>query len=330
MCFLQKINDECGCKIKFCGKTLFSCHSRKLKQFQKKYSASIQSLFNQLEYMKQHCDIRHVKPATGVLREQQLKLVNFAADFFEKIEELNIKPFLLCGNLLGHVRHNGFIPWDDDLDFGLLRDDYEKLIKYCEQNHVICRYHDRLSTYKEYECFERLHNRCTQYPNQYVLDIWSDQLQLSYGSSLDDQVFIDFWSFDFFKDEYTFAEHAEYLNALNKQAKEIDFVDKTAELLRDAVLNNPNIVKQSSKMFFGPDCRMSYSCKNDEFIDADIILPLRKVKFEGREFYVPNQPEKYLPFEFKNYMDWPHDIGFSHHNAAKGVFLSTVNKKAEK
>jgi lipopolysaccharide cholinephosphotransferase len=49
-------------------------------------------------------------------------------------EENNIKYFMIAGTLLGAVRHKGFIPWDDDMDFAVMREDYARFLDVCKKD----------------------------------------------------------------------------------------------------------------------------------------------------------------------------------------------------
>lgn len=68
--------------------------------------------------MKEELDLKTIK-------ERSLEILKFID---KTCKELNLRYYLAAGTLLGAVRHRGFIPWDDDIDIMMPRDDYEKLI----------------------------------------------------------------------------------------------------------------------------------------------------------------------------------------------------------
>lgn len=66
-------------------------------------------------------DKKHIEQ----LRMAELDLLRV---FMSVCDELGLKYFIVQGTLLGAVRHGGFIPWDDDIDVGMLRKDYDILM----------------------------------------------------------------------------------------------------------------------------------------------------------------------------------------------------------
>lgn len=63
------------------------------------------------------------------MNELQTKILEIAKVYIEVCEKMKLRYFAFGGTVLGAARHNGFIPWDDDIDFVMPRKDYEIFIK---------------------------------------------------------------------------------------------------------------------------------------------------------------------------------------------------------
>lgn len=127
--------------------------------------------------------------------------------FIKACDMLNVKYFLLGGTLLGAVRHKGFIPWDDDIDVGMLREDYEIFIakgaSYLPDNLFIQNvYSDENYTM----CFSKIRNNNTTFIESTV-----SHLKMNHG------VFIDIFPLDYYPDEA-------------KKQRELDFKKKIYDI----------------------------------------------------------------------------------------------------
>lgn len=67
-------------------------------------------------------------PDGSTLRRQQLRMLEMLQYIDVICKKHNIKYWLTSGTLLGAVRHGGFIPWDDDLDIEMLKEDFGKFV----------------------------------------------------------------------------------------------------------------------------------------------------------------------------------------------------------
>jgi len=66
---------------------------------------------------------------TATLQEHQQALLVLLREFDRVCKQLDIPYVLFAGTMLGAVRHQGFIPWDDDVDVMMLRADYERFLR---------------------------------------------------------------------------------------------------------------------------------------------------------------------------------------------------------
>ncbi|PMK81660.1 hypothetical protein BCT91_19150 [Vibrio cyclitrophicus] len=118
-------------------------------------------------------------------------------DILKKVDivckENNLDYFVMYGTLIGAVRHNGFIPWDDDLDIMMPRKDYNKLVSYFK-DHTI----DDLELLNYSNCDEYPYMISRISDNRYKIVVENEK---DYGIG----TFIDVYPLDSFSDSYFLA-----------------------------------------------------------------------------------------------------------------------------
>lgn len=129
-------------------------------------------------------------------------------------EDNNIKYFLIVGSLLGAARHDGFIPWNDDIDLGMLREDYEIFLQLWKDTRKYILLEGQLQ--KDYTlAFAKI----SDLNSKVVLDYHNDDFHLGLS--------IDVFPFDYVDDDYGVALKERnkflfwYTVSLSKRIKDI-------------------------------------------------------------------------------------------------------------
>ena len=87
------------------------------------------SFFRNFAAMNHELLRQRFNPDGSLLRRQQMRMLEILLEVDKICKKHNIRYWLSSGTLIGAMRHDGFIPWDDDLDIEMMRSDYLRLMK---------------------------------------------------------------------------------------------------------------------------------------------------------------------------------------------------------
>jgi len=265
------------------------------KLVQKTRLEKVESAVDMLYFILENCvgvsNIPKAKGELGEIQERNLKLLKFFRDLCVKYD---LKYWLDFGTLLGAVRHKGFIPWDDDLDVGIMRNDYEKLMEVLKS--------DLEGTGYRF-CVKREKAR------KILLKLCSD----------DGVAQLDVFPYDFYyKGVRSEADKSEFYENLNKGYDE--FLSKfgygivegekkysssdVGKIVKEIVNKNNVVLSDKPSVFFGIE--FYHAWKNKVF-GYDDMFPLKRLEFEGMWFSVPSDFDGHLRLIYGDYMKMPRE-----------------------
>lgn len=236
-------------------------------------------------------DFATIPCAEGNLRLIQLANLALLKQFNQICKENKINYWLDFGTLLGAKRHKGFIPWDDDIDVGMPREDYERFIKLFAGGFPA--YPD---LYYDFSCNGR--NKCfIKLRHKKTTNLFIDIFPYDYAPAMSEQ------------------EKSEFSQRIVKLIKPNFFkYFKTPETTRAHLKKlTKKLVSSNEKgaLFWGLD--FPHKWKNKVY-DYSQIFPLEEILFEGTYFPSPNKVHEVLTSIYGNYMSIPKDVYPRHSN----------------
>lgn len=248
------------------------------------------------------------------IRQVQLIQLELMKKLHDVCIKNNIKYTLLGGSLLGAVRHKGFIPWDDDLDIGLLRADYEKLLSILREQPIDGCFLQEYSTEEHYIFpFAKLRLNNTKY-----LEKFSMKVDMHQG------IFIDIFPLDkidfpgskgstFRRNisrELTFAIWSkEKCRMERKGIKKIEYlVSGIISIIPKKYLcewQNKLVVRENRNWNYVASMFSSNYSTEKVYFEKDDFDSLILLQYEDTEFFGPSNWDKVLTRMFKDYMKLP-------------------------
>jgi lipopolysaccharide cholinephosphotransferase len=226
------------------------------------------------------------------LRQSQLVMLRMLKIFDYLCSKHQIKYFLTGGSLLGAIRHKGFIPWDDDLDVGMTRTNYEKFI----QNAVPELPADIFFQNRETDpCYPAYHLVEAKLRDKYSSYVRTDEDKIKYNIKWHNGIQLDLFVYDRAFLPYNLSILA--LNRLIKILGRRNSDKKRAGVLKFISKFSPfPLVYASSFIYNRERMKLGTYKKGKEITD------LIRTQFEDMEVSIPRGWHSYLKRQYGNYM----------------------------
>lgn len=271
----------------------------------------------QIEYFKKHASISHMSPAVGKLRQEQLDGVREASTVLDFLKNNlpSFKCWITSGTLIGKMRHNGFIPWDNDLDFGVMREDVYKLIDFFRKYSTVYISGNDLPVLKT--TFVEMQQKAIQdvakeFKGKYFLCYYPSYMRIyiMYNTKL--ITALELFTFDYYSNDLSIQKYQKYVSNGFMMKKALPSYKEIFDWCYDQIRNSGIVSKNpTNKILPGIDS-FSYAglWTIQKFLAPNVIFPLHEVEFEGARFFSVNQPETYMEHEYPDWRNFPHDIGY--------------------
>lgn len=262
--------------------------------------------------------------AKGKYREYQLRLLDFAKELMPKLYNIGLTPLLNGGALLGAVRNKGFIPWDDDLDFYLIRDEYNKLFEYVQEKYICLNIDDCV----EYDDFlDILDEKLKENKNELIWVKKPSCLTVYRGSSLEDVTLVDFFPREYLNPNMTLEEYVQYRKDCEQEVQKYTTWGEKLNYFKKELSNEKVYVKESSMTVVGWENINFLSYNRLVPAKKADVFPAKKIEFEDYYFYTLQNPESYLKTFYGDYMHIPNRIRIASYLE---TFILYLEKKGRK